>query len=172
MATKLNSLNDLLIHELQDIYDAEHQVVKALPKLAQAASAPQLRQAFEMHLRQTEGHIQRLDQVFQILGVPAKGRKCEGMAGLIAEGQTIISEKPAPEVLDAALIAAAQKVEHYEIAAYGCLATYAEMLGQGQAHDLLGQNLAEEEQTDQKLTQLAEQIINPRAQSAPSGRAR
>jgi ferritin-like metal-binding protein YciE len=172
MATKLNSLNDLLIHELQDIYDAEHQVVKALPKLAQAASTPQLRQAFELHLRQTEGHIQRLDQVFQILGVPAKGRKCEGMAGLIAEGQKTIAEKPAPEVLDAALIAAAQKVEHYEIAAYGCLATYAEMLGQGQAHDLLGQNLAEEEETDQKLTQLAEQIINPRAQTAPGGRAR
>jgi ferritin-like metal-binding protein YciE len=172
MATKLNSLNDLLIHELQDIYDAEHQIVKALPKMAQAASNSQLQQAFELHLRQTEGHIQRLDQVFQILGVPAKGRKCEGMAGLIAEGQKIVAEKPAPEVLDAALIAAAQKVEHYEIAAYGCLATYAEMLGQGQAHDLLGQNLSEEEQTDQKLTQLAEQIINPQAQTAPGGRAR
>jgi ferritin-like metal-binding protein YciE len=169
MATKLNSLNDLLIHELQDIYDAEHQIVKALPKMAQAASNPQLQQAFELHLRQTEGHIQRLDQVFQILGVPAKGRKCEGMAGVIAEGQKTIAEKAAPEVLDAALIAAAQKVEHYEIAAYGCVATYAEMLGQGQAHDLLGQNLSEEEQTDQKLTQLAEQVINPQAQQAAPG---
>ncbi|HEU4587333.1 MAG TPA: ferritin-like domain-containing protein [Gemmatimonadales bacterium] len=169
MASKLNSLNDLLIHELQDIYDAEHQIVKALPKMAQAASNPQLRQAFELHLRQTEGHIQRLDQVFQVLGVPAKGRKCEGMAGVIAEGQKTIAEKPAPEVLDAALIAAAQKVEHYEIAAYGCVATYAEMLGQGQAHDLLGQNLAEEEQTDQKLTQLAEQVVNPQAQQAAPG---
>lgn len=169
MASKLNSLNDLLIHELRDIYDAEHQIVKALPKMAQAASNPQLRQAFELHLRQTEGHIQRLDQVFQVLGVPAKGRKCEGMAGVIAEGQKTIAEKPAPEVLDAALIAAAQKVEHYEIAAYGCVATYAEMLGQGQAHDLLGQNLSEEEQTDQKLTQLAEQIVNPQAQQAAPG---
>jgi ferritin-like metal-binding protein YciE len=174
MATKLNSLSDLLIHELQDIYDAEHQIVKALPKMAQTASRPELRQAFELHLRQTEGQIQRLDQVFQILGVPAKARKCEGMAGIIAEGQTMIAEKPAPEVLDAALIAAAQKVEHYEIAAYGCVATYAEMLGQGQAHDLLGQTLSEEEQTDQKLTQLAEGIINPQAadQPAPGGRSR
>ncbi len=169
MATKLNSLNDLFVHELQDIYDAEHQIVKALPQMARAASNAQLQQAFELHLRQTEGQIQRLDQVFQLLGVPAKGRKCEGMAGLIAEGQRTISEKPAPEVLDAALIAAAQKVEHYEIAGYGCLATYAEMLGQGQAHDLLGQTLAEEEQTDQKLTALAERIINPQAQTTPSG---
>jgi ferritin-like metal-binding protein YciE len=168
MATKLNSLNDLLIHELQDIYDAEHQIVKALPQMNRAASHPELQQAFEFHLRQTEGHIQRLEQVFQILGVPAKSRKCEGMAGLISEGQKTIAEKPAPEVLDAALIAAAQKVEHYEIAAYGCVATYAEMLGQGQAHDLLGQTLAEEEQTDQKLTQLAEAIINPQAQRSPA----
>jgi ferritin-like metal-binding protein YciE len=171
MATKLNSLSDLLIHELQDIYDAEHQIVKALPKMISAATHPQLQQAFELHLRQTEGQIQRLEQVFQILGTEAKGRKCEGMAGLISEGQKTIREKPAPDVLNAALIAAAQKIEHYEIAAYGCVATYAEMLGQNQVHTLLGQTLTEEEQTDQKLTQLAETVINPEAQASGSGRS-
>jgi ferritin-like metal-binding protein YciE len=166
MAMKLNSLNDLLIHELQDIYDAEHQIEKALPKMVRAASHPELQSAFEDHLTQTEGHVQRLEQVFQILGVPAKGRKCDGIAGIIAEGQKTIEAKPAPEVLDVALIAAAQKVEHYEIAAYGCVATYAEMLGQGQVHDLLGQTLSEEEAMDQRLTRLAEGVINREAQRA------
>jgi ferritin-like metal-binding protein YciE len=164
MAVKLNSLNDLLIHELQDIYDAEHQIVKALLKMARAASHPELQTAFEDHLAQTEGQMQRLEQVFQLLGVPAKGRKCEGIAGIIAEGQKTVDAKPAPEVLDAALIAAAQKVEHYEIAAYGCVATYAELLGQGRVHDLLGQTLNEEEETDQRLTRLAEGVINREVQ--------
>jgi ferritin-like metal-binding protein YciE len=157
---KLNSLDDLLVHELQDIYNAEGQILKALPKMIKAASHPELQSAFEGHLEQTEGQVERLDQVFKLLGVPAKGKKCEGMAGLLEEGKKIMEEDALPSVMDAALIAAAQKVEHYEIASYGCLCTYAEMLGYDQVHDLLGQNLDEEEATDEKLSTLAENVIN------------
>jgi ferritin-like metal-binding protein YciE len=161
---KLNSLDDLLVHELQDIYNAEAQILKALPKMIKAVSHPDLQRAFEEHLEQTEGQVERLDQVFKLLGVPAKGRKCEGMAGLIEEGKTVMEQDADPAVLDAALIAAAQKVEHYEIASYGCVCTYAEMLGYDQVHDLLGQNLEEEETTDEKLTDLAETVINVEAE--------
>src|SRR5215216_2611920 len=163
---KLNSLDDLLVHELQDIYNAESQILKALPKMIKAASHPELQSAFEEHLEQTEGQVERLDQVFKLLGVPAKGRKCEGMAGLIEEGKKVMEEDAEPSVMDAALIAAAQKVEHYEIASYGCVCTYAEMLGYDQVHDLLGQNLEEEEVTDEKLTELAESVINIEAEEA------
>src|SRR5215207_8796516 len=154
MATKLKSLDDLLIHELQDIYNAEGQIVKALPKMIKAASHPELQQAFETHLEETENQIERLDQVFKLLGVPAKGVKCHGMAGLIEEGKEILAQDAEPSVKDAALIAAAQKIEHYEIASYGCVATYAEMLGYDQVHELLGQNLDEEETTDERLSDL------------------
>lgn len=157
---KLRSLDDLLVHELQDIYHAEGQILKALPKMIKTASHPELRTAFEEHLEQTEGQVERLDQAFKLLGVPAKGKKCEGMAGLIEEGQKMMNEDAEPSVMDAALIAAAQKIEHYEIASYGCLCTYAEMLGYDQVHDLLGQNLDEEETTDESLTDLAESVIN------------
>ena len=157
---KLKSLDDLLVHELQDIYDAEKQITKALPKMIKAASHPELQAAFEEHLEQTEGQIERLEQVFKVLGMPAKGKRCDGMAGLVEEGNKMMSENADPAVMDAALISAAQKVEHYEIASYGCLCTYAEMLGYEQAHDLLGQNLEEEETTDEKLTVLAESVIN------------
>jgi ferritin-like metal-binding protein YciE len=163
MAKQLKSLDDLLVHELQDIYHAEGQITKALPKMIKAASHPELRAAFEEHLQQTEGQIKRLDRVFELLGVPAKGRKCEGMAGIIAEGQKTLDENASADVLDAALIAAAQKVEHYEIASYGCVATYAELLGYDQVHELLGQNLDEEESTDERLSDLAESIINVEA---------
>lgn len=163
---KLNSLDDLLVHELQDIYNAEGQILKALPKLIKAASHPELQSAFEEHLEQTEGQVERLDQVFKLLGVPAKGRKCEGMAGLLEEGKRIMDEEAEPPVMDAALIAAAQKVEHYEIASYGCVCTYAEMLGYDQVHDLLGQNLEEEETTDEKLSDLAETVINVEAEES------
>lgn len=163
---KLKSLDDLLVHELQDIFDAEKQITRALPKMIKAASHPELQAAFEEHLEQTEGQIDRLEQVFKLLGLPAKGKKCEGMAGLIEEGKKVIEENAEPAVKDAALIAAAQKVEHYEIASYGCLCTYAEMLGYEQAHDLLGQNLDEEETTDEKLTALAESVINIEAEEA------
>ncbi|MGH7508522.1 MAG: ferritin-like domain-containing protein [Gemmatimonadales bacterium] len=163
---KLKSLDDLLVHELQDIYHAEGQITKALPKMIKAASNPELQAAFEEHLEQTEGQIERLDQVFKLLGLPAKGKKCEGMAGLIEEGKKMMEENAEPAVMDAALIAAAQKVEHYEIAAYGCLCTYAEMLGYEQVHELLGQNLDEEETTDEKLSVLAENVINVQAEEA------
>jgi ferritin-like metal-binding protein YciE len=166
MATKLKSLDDLLIHELQDIYHAEGQITKALPRMIKAATHPELQAAFEEHLEQTEGQIERLDQAFKLLGMPAKGKKCEGMAGLIEEGKKMMEEDAEPSVLDAALIAAAQKIEHYEIASYGCVCTYAEMLGYEQVHDLLGQNLEEEETTDERLTMLAESVINIEAEEA------
>jgi ferritin-like metal-binding protein YciE len=168
---KLKSLDDLLVHELQDIFDAEKQITKALPKMAKAATHPELRAGFEEHLEQTEGQIERLEQVFKLLGVPAKGKKCDGMAGLIEEGTKTMEQDAEPSVKDAALIAAAQKVEHYEIASYGCVCTYAEMLGYDQVHDLLGQNLDEEETTDEKLTVLAESVINVDAEEADDSEA-
>ncbi|CAN5773765.1 ferritin-like domain-containing protein [soil metagenome] len=161
---KLSSLDDLLVHELQDIYHAEGQILKALPKMTKAATHPQLKTAFEEHRVQTEGQVRRLEEVFKLLGLPAKGKKCEGMAGLIEEGKKVMEQDAEPAVLDAALIAAAQKVEHYEIASYGCVCTYAEMLGHDQVHELLGENLDEEETTDQRLTALAESVINPDAE--------
>jgi ferritin-like metal-binding protein YciE len=161
---KLTSLDDLLVHELQDIYHAEGQILKALPKLIKAASHPELQAAFEEHLQQTEGQVERLEQVFKLLGQPVKGKKCDGMAGLIEEGKKTMEEDADPAVMDAALIAAAQKVEHYEIASYGCVCTYAEMLGYDQVHDLLGQNMEEEELTDEKLSTLAETVINIEAE--------
>jgi ferritin-like metal-binding protein YciE len=164
--SKLASLDDLLVHELQDIYHAEGQILKALPKMVKAATHPDLKDAFEQHRQQTEEQIRRLEQAFKLLGVPAKGKKCEGMAGLLEEGQKIMGEDAEAPVMDAALIAAAQKVEHYEIASYGCVCTYAEMLGYDQVHELLGQNLDEEETTDQKLTALAENVINQEAENA------
>src|SRR6185312_7388043 len=148
---KLSSLDDLLVHEMQDIYNAEGQILKALPKMVKAASNPDLKRAFEEHRVQTESQVDRLEQAFKLLGVPGKGRKCEGMAGLLEEGKKTMEQEAEEAVLDAALIAAAQKVEHYEIASYGCICTYAEMLGYDQVHELLGQTLDEEETTDQKL---------------------
>jgi len=166
--TKLSSLDDLLVHEMQDIYNAEGQILKALPKMVKAASNPDLKRAFEEHRVQTESQVDRLEQAFKLLGVPAKGRKCEGMAGLLEEGKKTMEQEAEEAVLDAALIAAAQKVEHYEIASYGCICTYAEMLGYDQVHELLGQTLDEEETTDQKLTALAETVINLEAEEAES----
>ena len=160
MAKQFKTLDDLLVHELQDIYHAEGQITKALPKMIKAAANPELRAAFEEHLQQTEGQIERLERVFELLGMPAKGKKCEGMAGIIAEGQKAVEENATSDVLDAALIAAAQKVEHYEIAVYGCVATYAELLGYDQVHELLGETLDEEERTDERLSDLAESVIN------------
>jgi ferritin-like metal-binding protein YciE len=168
---RLASLDDLLVHEMQDIYHAENQILKALPKLAKAATHPDLKRAFEDHRRETEGQVRRLEQSFKLLGVPARGRKCEGMVGLLEEGRKMTEEDAAPPVKDAALIAAAQKVEHYEIASYGCICTYAEMLGYDQVHELLGQNLDEEESTDQKLTALAENVINQEAEDVADAEA-
>ena len=167
---KLSSLDDLLVHELQDIYHAEGQILKALPKMSKAAGNAELRRAFDEHLVQTQRQVERLEQVFKLLDRPVRGRKCEGMAGLLEEGKKVMAQEMPPAVLDAALIASAQKVEHYEIAAYGCLCTYAEMLGYDRVHDLLGTTLDEEETADQRLTMLAERVVNQRAEARESER--
>ena len=159
----LDSLEKLFIEELKDIYNAEKQLTRALPRMAKAADSPQLQQAFTNHLRETEGQIKRLERVFKEVGQPIRGKKCKGMEGLIEEGKEMMEEEGEPQVLDAALISAAQKVEHYEIASYGCLRTYAELLGLSEAVTLLQQNLEEEEAADKKLNALAEGGINESA---------
>ncbi len=164
----LDSMEDLFLNELKDVYNAEKQITKALPRLAKAAEAPALAQAFTKHLRETEGHVQRLERIFKSLGETPRGKKCKGMEGLIEEGKEILEEEGAPEVIDAALISAAQRVEHYEMAAYGCLRTYAQLLGYDDADRLLQQTLAEEEATDKALTALGEGGINQAAVSAGS----
>jgi ferritin-like metal-binding protein YciE len=162
----LDSLQDLFLNELKDVLNAEKQLVQALPRMAKAAQSPQLQQAFTKHLRETEGHVERLERIFQSLGETARGRKCKGMEGLVEEGKEILEEEGQPEVIDAALISAAQRVEHYEIAAYGCLRTYAQLLGNTEADRLLQQTLAEEEATDKALTALGEGGINQAAVAA------
>lgn len=159
----LNTFDELFVEQLQDLYDAEQRLTKALPKMAAAASDQALKTAFQEHLRQTEGQVSRLEQVFQIIGVPAKSKTCEAMKGLISEGEEIISASGDPNVKDAGLIAAAQRVEHYEIAGYGSARTFAQRLGRQDAARLLQQTLDEEAATDKKLTSLAEQSINPKA---------
>jgi ferritin-like metal-binding protein YciE len=161
---KLNTLNDLFVSELKDLYNAETQLIKALPKMAKAASAPELRDAFLNHLEQTRGHVQRLETIFEGLGASPKGKKCKAMEGLIAEGKELLEEDAEPNILDAGLIAAAQRVEHYEMAGYGCVRTFARLLGEEAAEKLLQQTVDEETETDQKLTGLAETIINPHAE--------
>jgi|HubBroStandDraft_1064217.scaffolds.fasta_scaffold166080_2 ferritin-like metal-binding protein YciE len=153
-----NKLKHLYVEELKDLYSAESQLVKALPKMAKAATSADLRSGFEEHLEQTKGHLSRLEEIFQGLGESPKGKKCKGMEGLIKEGSEMIEENPGPEELDAGLISAAQRVEHYEIAGYGCVKTYAKLLGEEDAVSLLEQTLEEEKETDQKLTLLAEEI--------------
>ncbi len=153
-----NSLKELYAEELRDIYDAENQLVKALPEIAKAATSEELRSGFEDHLEQTKEHVRRLEQVLNEMGEKAKGKKCKGMQGLVSEGKEIIDEDFEDDVRDAALISAAQRVEHYEIAAYGTVRTYAEILGEQNAVSLLEKTLEEEKETDQKLTKLAEGI--------------
>lgn len=160
---KLNNLNDLLIHELKDLYNAENQIAKALPKMAEAASSEQLRTAFQNHLSETQTQIERLDQVFEIIGEKATGEKCKAMEGIIKEAEDMLDKKADKSVMDAALIACAQRVEHYEIAGYGTVCTYAKQLGMKEVMDLLQMNLSEEKKTDEKLTFLAEQAINVKA---------
>lgn len=162
---KLETLAELYVHELKDIYSAEKQITKALPKLAKAANCEELKAGFEEHLQQTEGQIERLEKIFKRLGESPNGPKCKGMEGLLAEGSEFIEEEAAPSVLDAGMIVAAQKVEHYEIAAYGSLCTFAEHLGYEEDLELLKETLNEEEDTDEKLTQLAESHINEEAET-------
>ena len=163
MAEETNPLEELLVDELKDLYSAENQIVKALPKMAKAAGSPELRRAFERHLDETRRQVERLDQIGNELDVKLTGKKCKGMSGLIEEGKELIEEDLEQDALDAGLIGAAQKVEHYEIAAYGTARTHAEMLGYNKVARLLQQTLNEESATDKKLTALAESIINVEA---------
>jgi ferritin-like metal-binding protein YciE len=161
MAVK--SVNDLLLNELRDIYHAEKQLVKALPKMAKKAKSDQLRQAFEHHLEQTKGQVERLEQVFEQLDARSSGKRCEAMEGLIEEAKEMMDEIATPEVLDAAMITAAQKVEHYEIASYGSVHALAQALGHKDVARLLEQTLDEEKQADQKLNQIALSTVNQTA---------
>jgi len=153
-----SALKELYIDELRDIYNAETQLVKALPKMAKASTSDELRSGFESHLEQTKGHVQRLEEIFDALDEKPTGKKCAGMQGLVKEGEEIMGEDFEGAVMDAALISAAQRVEHYEIAAYGCVRSWAELLGENEAVSLLEKTLEEERKTDQKLTELSEQL--------------
>lgn len=162
----MNSLRELYVEELRDIYNAENQILKALPKMMKAASHRDLQRAFSEHERQTQRQVKRLERIFRQLGENPRGKKCKGMEGLIQEGQELIKEKPEPQVLDAGLISAAQRVEHYEIAAYGTVRAYAQQLGEAEHASLLQETLNEEGETDKKLTALAESSINIEAEEA------
>jgi len=156
---KLSSLQDLLQHELKDLYSAENQLVKALPKMAKAATNEQLQSGFEEHLEQTKGHVERLDQIAETLSMKLTGHKCKAMEGLIKEGAELMSEDAEPAIMDAGLIGAAQRVEHYEIAGYGVAAALARQLKHDEVVELLEQTLEEEKETDLKLTEVAESAI-------------
>jgi ferritin-like metal-binding protein YciE len=157
---KLNTLKDLYIHELKDLYSAENQIIKALPKMVKAATNDQLASGFQEHLEQTKGHAERLEKILSSLDESTRGPKCKGMEGVIAEGSEMIGEEADEEVRDAGLIAAAQRVEHYEIAGYGTARTYASLLGDKDGEKLLQMTLDEEADTDKKLTALATSSIN------------
>lgn len=161
---KIQSMEDLFVHELGDLYNAEKQILKALPKMVKAATATELKMALEEHLEATKGQMERLEQIFEELDRSAPRVKCKGMEGLLEEGDDLVSEEIDPEVLDAGIIGAAQKVEHYEIAGYGTARAFAELLGHQEAAQLLGQTLEEEEEADKKLTRIAEGRLNARAE--------
>ena len=160
----LASLHDLYVDELKDLYNAENQLVKALPRMAKAANTPELKAGFEEHLEVTRGQVERLERIFKKLGVSPKGKKCKAMEGLVEEGKEVIEETGAEAVIDAALIGAAQRVEHYEMAGYGCARTFARLLGYDEAARLLQETLDEEGEADKKLTELAETSINIEAE--------
>ncbi len=163
---KLDSIDALFLHELQDLYSAEKQLVAALPKMAKGASNEELKSAFKEHFEQTQGHVNRLDKIFKTLELSAGRYKCKAMEGLIEEGSELLKEDADEAVRDAALIGAAQRVEHYEIAGYGTARTFAEMLGHSEAAELLQQTLDEEKDTDQRLTELALTSVNIEAQNS------
>lgn len=163
-----DAMRELYVAELRDLYNAETQLTKALPKMAKAASNPELRQAFEEHLRQTSEQVSRLEQIFEMLEEKPSGKKCLGMEGLVKEGAETMKEDYEGSIMDAAIIGAAQRVEHYEIAGYGTVREFAELLGEDEHVSLLEQTLEEEKETDEKLTQLAEQI-NSQAQEEAEG---
>lgn len=160
---EIDSLRKLYVDELKDLYSAEKQIIQALPRMAKKASNDKLRQAFEEHLEVTRMQVERLDRIFEMLGKSPRGKKCKGMEGLVEEGKEMMQEDMEDDVMDAALIAAAQRIEHYEIAGYGTVRTYAQLLGEKEHVKLLQQTLDEEGNTDKKLTQLAESEINVEA---------
>ena len=160
---KLDTLQKLYTNELRDLYNAEHQLLKALPKMAKAASSEELKNAFEKHLEQTKSHVERLEKVFEELDEKPKGKTCHAMKGLIEEGSEILQQDGEESILDAGIIVAAQKVEHYEIAGYGSVRTFAHLLGQNKAAELLQTTLDEESETNELLNRLAESTINPEA---------
>lgn len=160
---KLDTLHKLYIEELRDLYSAENQLLKALPKMAKGASSEELAQAFETHLEQTETHMERLEEIFDELDESPKGKTCHGMKGLIEEGSEILDEEGEPTVIDAGIIVAAQKVEHYEIAGYGSVRTFARLLGEKKAEQLLQATLDEESEANELLNELAERTVNPEA---------
>ncbi len=179
---KMESLRELYVEQLKDLYNAEQQLIKALPKMAKAATSEELRGAFEEHLEKTQVHAERIETIFEEMGEKAQGKKCKAMEGLVKEGAEVIQEDMEDEVKDAALIAAAQRVEHYEIAGYGCVRTYATLLGETEAADLLAQTLEEEKEADELLSGIADQVnveaeeeegaqpISKRQQEKPAGR--
>jgi ferritin-like metal-binding protein YciE len=162
----LDTLHDLFVYELRDLYDAEQQILAGLPLMAQAAHSPQLRRLFEEHLKETREQIERLDRLFSAVGVSFTGRSCKAMQGLLAEARETIQQEADPEVLDAALIIEAQKIEHYEIAGYGSVRTFARELGYKDAENLLAETLKEESSADEKLTRIAEGRVNLKAATA------
>ena len=164
---KLDTLKTLYINELKDLYNAEGQLVKALPKMAKAAASDELQEAFEKHLEQTKAHVDRLEEVFEDIGEKPKGKTCKAMKGLIEEGSEILKEDGEESVIDAGIIVAAQKVEHYEIASYGSVRTFAQLLGKDRSADLLQRTLDEESEANEVLNKLAEDIVNPEALMEP-----
>jgi ferritin-like metal-binding protein YciE len=161
---KLDSLRTLWIEEMKDLYNAENQLLKALPKMAKRATTPELKKAFESHLEETQTHVERLDEIFVKLGKKPNGKTCKAMKGLIEEGSEMMKEDGLDSVIDAGIIAAAQRVEHYEIAGYGVARTFAAILGEDEAEDLLQETLDEEGAADEKLTEIAEGIVNEEAE--------
>lgn len=162
---KIQTLDDVLLHEVQDLYSAEKQIIEALPKMAEACTSDTLREGFEEHLEQTKEQVTRLEKVADLLGASVGREKCKGMEGLLAEGAKLLDNEPS-SALDAALISAAQRVEHYEIAGYGSAITFAQLLGEDEVVDLLKETIAEEEETDEKLTEIAESEVNESAETA------
>jgi ferritin-like metal-binding protein YciE len=162
---EMESLKDLFIDELKDLYSAENQILKALPKMNKNTTSKELKSGFEQHLKETQVHVERLEKIFAELDESPRGKKCKGMEGVIADGKELMEEDAEAEVMDAGLIGAAQHVEHYEIAGYGCVRTYAELMGETEFANLLQKTLDEEKATDEKLTQLAENI-NVQAEKA------
>ncbi|MGI8959876.1 MAG: ferritin-like domain-containing protein [Bryobacteraceae bacterium] len=162
-STEFNSFQDLFVNQLEDLYDAEQRLTQALPKMAEAANSNQLKQAFQHHLTETQGHVSRLQTIFRQIGIDPKRESCEAMKGLISEGEEMVDAKGDPSIKDAALIAAAQRVEHYEISGYGTARSFALRLGRKEAADLLQQTLDEEKAADQKLNQIAESSVNLQA---------